>query len=818
MDMDWTSDLKEIIDSFETSQDLEEFSVLWDMESDPYIQQRLIELKWQELQNEMDLQPVGLFQNSTPKQNGGATEPIGFTISKVSEKQFKKSRAIDRHYKVQIDQNALQGKKVNELHNELHDLFDRALAEVKQNMQGNDLGRVVIHHPSLNHEIVVPLQQLDQLDANTVMETVENVLSSNENVPMDSDFNISVGTIEVPKGAGKRKHVTDIQSTNNSLMKKHSIGYINNPNDKLCLQRSIAYAWAKINQVDRREWHELTSETPDDTILVNILRHKKVPSHYYSNIKAHNRKEQLHLAVALSNLAGVSTERPSSIQDIEQFELALDISVAVISSKCGNKFIRVPRNTDKNQRIYLYLVENDDEQHWYPILSPSGFFSTSYFCETCFVPYSTKGKHVCTSTCLICKHDNCLKTDQELSCKKCHMTCRSLECFLRHQTSKTITKNNKKIKLLSECEKYWKCTDCKKVLRLESGDEKRDHKCGDYKCPSCSTIVQPGHLCYQRAIKSNENKRKFIFFDIETTQNTKVSICMNGEHTDSCLCDKYEHVPNLIVAQKACESCMNHEMDNEAKCKKCGSICKRCSDLHATGGKPVFNCKDCYLRQHIFYGDTTCFDFCQWLFTQGNSDTTVISHNGRGFDHFPILKYLVDQSIVPQTIFTGSKCMYMHIARSLNIRFVDSLSFLPMKLADLPSCFGLDELKFKKGYWPHYFNTKENENYVGVYPSAEYYGYNSMSARDRQTFLEWHSEQTRKGNIFNFKKELIEYCISDVDILRQACLSFWMLMKSCTGEYEEQFNPKKMCMEQKLMRYVIHLKNVTIAENVCKNI
>ncbi|XP_053381796.1 uncharacterized protein LOC128546133 [Mercenaria mercenaria] len=43
-----------------------------------------------------------------------------------------------------------------------------------------------------------------------------------------------------------------------------------------------------------------------------------------------------------------------------------------------------------------------------------------------------------------------------------------------------------------------------------------------------------------------------------------------------------------------------------------------------------------------------------------------------------------------------------------------------------------------------------------------------------------------------------------------------MLMKSCTGEYEEQFNPKTMCMEQKLMRYVDPFENVTIAATCAK--
>lgn len=98
-------------------------------------------------------------------------------------------------------------------------------------MQGNDLDRVVISHPSLNHEIVVQLQNLDELNPNTVIETVENLLSSNEDLAMDDDFDISIGTIEIP------------------TVKKHYTGYVNNTNDTSCSQRSISYAWAKMNHV-----------------------------------------------------------------------------------------------------------------------------------------------------------------------------------------------------------------------------------------------------------------------------------------------------------------------------------------------------------------------------------------------------------------------------------------------------------------------------------------------------------------------------------------------------------------------------------------
>ena len=53
------------------------------------------------------------------------------------------------------------------------------------------------------------------------------------------------------------------------------------------------------------------------------------------------------------------------------------------------------------------------------------------------------------------------------------------------------------------------------------------------------------------------------------------------------------------------------------------------------------------------------------------------------------------------------------------VRFIDSLKFLDMKLADLPQTFGLTEMK--KGYFPYLFNFKRYWDYDGVYPRSEYF-------------------------------------------------------------------------------------------------
>ena len=78
----------------------------------------------------------------------------------------------------------------------------------------------------------------------------------------------------------------------------------------------------------------------------------------------------------------------------------------------------------------------------------------------------------------------------------------------------------------------------------------------------------------------------------------------------------------------------------------------------------------------------------------------------------------------------------MHIVQKFNLTFEDSLNFLPMNLAKIPHAFRLQELY--KGYFPHLFNTKANQNYVGPYPELKYYGYDFMSTGEREKFAEWH--------------------------------------------------------------------------------
>ena len=64
-------------------------------------------------------------------------------------------------------------------------------------------------------------------------------------------------------------------------------------------------------------------------------------------------------------------------------------------------------------------------------------------------------------------------------------------------------------------------------------------------------------------------------------------------------------------------------------------------------------------------------------------------------------------------------CMKME-----NLVFLDSVSFLPCSLRKLPEAFVLTA---RKSWYPHYFNTEENQDYVGTIPDVSYYGVNEMN-------------------------------------------------------------------------------------------
>ncbi|CAH3173735.1 unnamed protein product [Porites evermanni] len=163
----------------------------------------------------------------------------------------------------------------------------------------------------------------------------------------------------------------------------------------------------------------------------------------------------------------------------------------------------------------------------------------------------------------------------------------------------------------------------------------------------------------------------------------------------------------------------------------------------------------------------------------------VVFHNLKGFDGMFILHELYQQQreVVDQ-LTVGAKVLSF---RSGPLKFIDSLCFLPMPLASFPSTFNLTELK--KGFFPHLFNTPDHQQYVGRIPDLEFYDPEGMMAKKKDELARWHAEQVRRNVRFDFQQEMIEYCKSDVALLKAGCEAFQQ-------EFEQQagFNPMAKCI------------------------
>lgn len=116
------------------------------------------------------------------------------------------------------------------------------------------------------------------------------------------------------------------------------------------------------------------------------------------------------------------------------------------------------------------------------------------------------------------------------------------------------------------------------------------------------------------------------------------------------------------------------------------------------------------------------------------------------------------------------------------LKFIDSLSFLPMALAAFSSTFGITELK--KGFFPYLFNTPDRQDYYGEWPALSFYDPEGMMNKKKKELETWHAEQVACDQPFDFRKELRDYCESDVLLLKAGCQAFQKQL-----ENQANFNP-----------------------------
>lgn len=194
---------------------------------------------------------------------------------------------------------------------------------------------------------------------------------------------------------------------------------------------------------------------------------------------------------------------------------------------------------------------------------------------------------------------------------------------------------------------------------------------------------------------------------------------------------------------------------------------------------------------HSLHGEDCVLEFLQDLDdlaeqpdSEQQRNIIVVFHNLKGFDGMFLIHELYDQQRpVENQITVGAKVLSF---TSGTIKFIDSLCFLPMPLSAFSATFNLTELK--KGFFPHLFNIPAHQNYVGRIPDLEFYDPDSMMSSKKEELLRWHSDQVRQNVVFNFKQELLDYCKSDVALLKAGCQAFQEEFTNEAG-----FNPMAEC-------------------------
>ena len=415
-------------------------------------------------------------------------------------------------------------------------------------------------------------------------------------------------------------------------------------------------------------------------------------------------------------------EYGNDLNDIEKFAKHLDIEINIIDAEQFNNIIYTS-NKGSEDKIYLLKTRN----HFDVIKSMTAFYDSPYYCQECNKAYTKRDKHKCPSKCLSCftyaKDRKC--EGNEIVCEKCNRKFFGKRCFKNH------LKNRSKVEDKTDivCNTVKKCLDCNRII---TGKYLNIHKCGYTECNNCNKYVSKNHKCFMKKVKA------------------KGGYC-------------------TVDSMKPCKN--NDSIKKTDWCYPCRTYTEKYMfyDFEATQntGTHTVNLSIAQDFKGKEYIHNSIEEFCKGFLNDKFKGYTFIAHNSKGYDCHFVLKWLIDQGIKPYCIYNGAKIMFMEIPK-LSIRFIDSLNFLQMPLKSFPKTFGMSELK--KGYFPHYFNKECNKDYVGTIPSKKHYGYNQMKPDERTKFLKWYEERVNENYVFDFKKEILEYCRSDVDILRRGIM------------------------------------------------
>lgn len=655
--------------------------------------------------------------------------------------------------------NAVDADSLTEARNNIIvSLFMQLHRWISLNTDPRDFLQVTMNSSFLHRSVQSTLMTVQDFGYGEVFfDQVVGVLNSNEQFDFDESLTF---TIEVVPFAGGGVHSLNVR-------------------DKI--RKKLYTTLKQFSARNKSCWSPPSNLQPGycgPVSLILAARHAEgfeipVPSRVKRSDRLRKKyeREARHL-MTKSGLSGFSQwpeDKILSVQELknivtENHRVFGDYAVTLIDIDHGNNVL-FSLNPEQEKQINIGLVL----RHYVIIKNMPGFFNCltdSFWCSVCKRMISSKCKHQCTrAMCSQCKViSNCEKI-QSIRCSECKRDFFNEICYANHLVDGLSPAYKTNV-----CLEVRACNYCHVDLKCKNGEFIKDkegylkdayklgknskHICFSRKCYTCGLKFDRlvgDHLCHVQKVTAKQKEqidedRKTIrnyYFDLETRVDKD--------------CDgKDVFVVNAAVVKKYEEDLVDFLQPHLGTERK----------------------------THVFKGDSAITELADFFFFANDSllnrgvKANVWAHNAGRFDLHFLLEEMVKRSKLgakPKLIVSGNTVKRIKIGS--NLFFLDSRMFLPMALGNFSHTFNVP---VKKGWFPHDFNRKENEDYEGPVPDRSYF---DSKIRDTDEFKNWHAGLRREGYVWNFWREIIAYCNDDVDLLMFGMEKFSTLVYELTGVF-----------------------------------
>lgn len=309
----------------------------------------------------------------------------------------------------------------------------------------------------------------------------------------------------------------------------------------------------------------------------------------------------------------------------------------------------------------------------------------------------------------------------------------------------------------------------------------KEHKCGYSTCPTCKAYANlHHHRCFIESEREVKRKKEELKRAKKRRAEAEDSEDFFDEESATPVEEPEPKKPPLHVY-----------FDLEARQDQGTHVANLCVYQTDEGQERIIKGEDCV---KTFIEDLKEFT------EEDTRQVIVIAHNLQAYNGYFVIQEMYKDNKTVKQIRCGAKILELS---HYSIRFIDSLNFFAFPLSDFPKTFGLKlyakdeeghfitdedgqyvEHPLAKGHFPHLWNRIENQQYIGPLPPKEAYKPLTMSKEKKKEFDRWYQEQLDQNVVFDFQKELVEYCRLDVTILRLGCQTFQHLFLK-----ESNFNP-----------------------------